>query len=67
MNSFTQVGLQSRQQPVSILSASIRRWALWRHRWHTRQQLSALTPAELADVGLSARQQREEGMKWFWR
>jgi uncharacterized protein YjiS (DUF1127 family) len=41
--------------------------ALWRHRWVTRRHLLELSAAGLADVGLSAAQQHEEGHKAFWR
>ncbi|KAB0568573.1 DUF1127 domain-containing protein [Pseudomonas palleroniana] len=50
------------------LSMSTRcRWNLFWHRRHTREALLALTPEQLRDVGLTAEQAREEGMKPFWR
>lgn len=66
MNGFTDVRLFLKQQEL-LEPAGLSYWALWRHRWATRRQLLELTAAELADVGLSAAQQREEGLKAFWR
>jgi uncharacterized protein YjiS (DUF1127 family) len=41
--------------------------ALWSARRHTRRHLATLTDRELADVGLSRTQQRDECAKPFWR
>jgi len=43
------------------------RWALFWHRWVTRQVLLELTPEQLRDIGLSNEQARQEGLKPFWR
>lgn len=78
MNGFTDVRLFLKQQelnepgvPVEVPAREappgLSRWGLWRHRWATRKQLLQLTPLELRDLGLSERQQREEGLKPFWR
>lgn len=42
-------------------------FALWRTCQRTRQHLSTLNDRELADVGLSRTQQRDECAKPFWR
>ncbi|EFQ60485.1 hypothetical protein BFW88_27165 [Pseudomonas fluorescens] len=43
------------------------RWCLfWRHR-HTRKALLTLSPEQLRDIGLTAEQARQEGLKPFWR
>ncbi|MBA1287951.1 DUF1127 domain-containing protein [Pseudomonas japonica] len=77
MNGFTDVRLYLKQQeldpPASSVGtcksgpAGMSRWALICHRWVTRRQLLALSASDLADVGLTAQQQREEGLKPFWR
>lgn len=43
------------------------RWGLFWHRLHTRRALLMLTPEQLRDIGLSAEQAQEEGLKPFWR
>jgi uncharacterized protein YjiS (DUF1127 family) len=43
------------------------RWALYRHRAHSRRALLELTDAQLRDIGLDFQQARTEGMKPFWR
>jgi len=43
------------------------RWTLFWQRRHTRQALLELTPEQLRDIGLSAEQARQEGLKPFWR
>ncbi|ROM47855.1 hypothetical protein BK648_13800 [Pseudomonas poae] len=43
------------------------RWSLFRRRLHTRKALLDLTPEQLRDVGLTAEQARQEGLKPFWR
>ncbi|KAF2409130.1 Uncharacterized conserved protein YjiS, DUF1127 family [Pseudomonas antarctica] len=42
-------------------------WHLFWHRRHTRQALLHLTREQLRDVGLTAEQARQEGLKPFWR
>ena len=45
----------------------ISRWSLFWHRRHTRKALLELTAEQLRDIGLSAEQARQEGLKPFWR
>jgi uncharacterized protein YjiS (DUF1127 family) len=45
----------------------ISRWSLFWHRRYTRKALLHLTGEQLRDVGLTAEQARQEGMKPFWR
>ena len=45
----------------------ISRWGLFWHRRHTRKALLHLTREQLRDVGLTAEQARQEGLKPFWR
>ena len=59
----------SREQRMQLFSVppGLGRWGLMAHRWHSRRALLGLTPEELRDVGLTAQQAREEGVKPFWR
>lgn len=43
------------------------RWSLFWRRRHTRKALLTLTREQLRDIGLSAEQARQEGLKPFWR
>ncbi len=43
------------------------RWGLFWHRRHTRKALLDLTCEQLKDIGLTAEQARQEGLKPFWR
>ncbi|KRP73019.1 MULTISPECIES: DUF1127 domain-containing protein [Pseudomonas] len=43
------------------------RWSLFWQRRHTRKALLTLTREQLLDVGLTAEQARQEGLKPFWR
>lgn len=43
------------------------RWGLFWHRRDTRKALLGLTREQLRDVGLTAEQARQEGLKPFWR
>ena len=45
----------------------ISRWGLFWRRRHTRKALLHLTSEQLRDVGLTAEQARQEGLKSFWR
>ena len=45
----------------------ISRWGRFWQRRHTRKSLLHLTAEQLRDVGLSAEQARQEGLKPFWR
>jgi uncharacterized protein YjiS (DUF1127 family) len=47
--------------------AGMSRWALYRHRIHSRRALLELTDGQLRDIGLDFRQARAEAMKPFWR
>ena len=60
---------QSRDLP------NVSRWAvrvaclilIWTERSRSRAHLRRLNRAGLKDVGLTMRQARHEGGKWFWR
>ena len=43
------------------------RWGLFWQRRHTRKALLDLNREQLKDVGLTAEQARQEGLKPFWR
>ena len=43
------------------------RWSLFWCRRHTRKALLDLTAEQLRDIGLTAEQARQEGLKPFWR
>ncbi|MGY2377640.1 DUF1127 domain-containing protein [Pseudomonas sp. SDO524_S393] len=58
--------LEAGQERVLSVPALSRWDAFWRRR-HTRKALLELTPEQLRDVGLSAEQARQEGLKPFWR
>ncbi|WP_263261912.1 DUF1127 domain-containing protein [Pseudomonas sp. RIT-PI-S] len=78
MNGFTDVRLFLKPQdlnmhgvdvtaPAKAPPSGLSHWALLRHRWATRRQLLELDADQLADIGLTPQQQREEGLKPFWR
>jgi uncharacterized protein YjiS (DUF1127 family) len=46
---------------------NLSRWALFQHRRATRRALLNLNADQLKDVGLTAEQARQEGLKPFWR
>lgn len=46
---------------------NVSRWNLFWHRRQTRKALLHLTCEQLRDVGLTAEQARQEGLKPFWR
>ncbi len=52
---------------AGLASGKPSRWELFWRRRHTRQALLDLTPEQLRDIGLSAEQARQEGLKPFWR
>ncbi len=58
--------LEAGQAPgMSVLARN--HWRLfWRCR-HTRKALLDLTGEQLRDIGLTAEQARQEGLKPFWR
>ncbi len=43
------------------------RWQLFCRRLHTRRQLSRLDAHQLADIGLTAEQARQEATRPFWQ
>ncbi|WP_426133098.1 DUF1127 domain-containing protein [Pseudomonas sp. PWP3-1b2] len=45
----------------------ISHWRLFWQRCHTRKALLNLTCEQLRDIGLTAEQARQEGVKPFWR
>ncbi|MCK6189601.1 MULTISPECIES: DUF1127 domain-containing protein [unclassified Pseudomonas] len=54
-------------QTQALFTSCGSRWSLYWHRRHTRRALLTLTSEQLRDVGLSAEQARQEGLKPFWR
>jgi uncharacterized protein YjiS (DUF1127 family) len=46
---------------------NLNRWALYRHRWMSRNTLLKLTTEQLHDIGITTEQARAEGLKPFWR
>ncbi|MBF6027628.1 DUF1127 domain-containing protein [Pseudomonas sp. P115] len=73
MNGMSDVRLalhsQERQagQERALSAPTDSRWGLFWHRRHTRKALLDLTREQLRDVGLTAEQARQEGLKPFWR
>jgi uncharacterized protein YjiS (DUF1127 family) len=76
MNGFSDVRLALYSQELSegqavvvktTCMSKLGRWALYGHRWTSRQVLLSLTADELRDIGLNPEQARSEGMKPFWR
>lgn len=60
--------LEGEQRPqLTNAPAGMGRWELMLHRWRTRRQLLELTPAQLKDIGLSAADAQQEGLKPFWK
>ncbi len=57
---------QTRVLKVSRPS-NLSRWALVQHRIATRRALLSLNADQLKDVGLTAEQAQQEGLKPFWR
>ncbi|WP_395611306.1 DUF1127 domain-containing protein [Pseudomonas sp. B22129] len=55
------------EQERATAPRNINRWRLFWQRRHTRKALLHLTGEQLRDVGLSAEQARQEGLKPFWR
>ncbi|OPA96725.1 hypothetical protein BFW87_10395 [Pseudomonas fluorescens] len=54
-------------QEQATAPRTISGWSLFWHRRHTRKALLTLTPEQLRDIGLTAEQARQEGLKPFWR
>jgi uncharacterized protein YjiS (DUF1127 family) len=54
-------------QGRTLAAPASSRWNLFWHRRHTRKALLEMTPEQLKDIGLSAEQARQEGVKPFWR
>ncbi|MCK1785474.1 DUF1127 domain-containing protein [Pseudomonas sp. TNT11] len=58
--------LEAGQEPaMSTLTRN--RWSLFWCRRRTRKALLDLTAEQLRDIGLTAEQARQEGLKPFWR
>lgn len=58
--------LQAEQERATA-PRNISRWSLFWHRRHTRKALLSLPREQLRDIGLTAEQARQEGLKPFWR
>ncbi len=76
MNGFSDVRLSLYSQELSAAQADVTlrscapklgRWALYRHRWTSRQALLNLTHEQLQDIGLAPAMALREGVKPFWR
>jgi len=76
MNGFSDVRLALYSQELcegravvmkTTRKPKLNRWALYRHRWMSRQMLLNLTEDELRDIGLTGGQAMREGLKPFWR
>lgn len=76
MNGFSDVRLTLYSQELSegrgvvmktTRTPKLNRWALYRHRWMSRNVLLNLTEDELRDIGLTSGQAMREGLKPFWR
>jgi len=76
MNGLSDVRLVLREQellqdarvgPAAPRPSGMSRWAWFWLRLRTRRTLLELDAAQLRDIGLSAEQAREEGLKPFWR
>ncbi|WLH79226.1 DUF1127 domain-containing protein [Pseudomonas sp. FP2335] len=55
------------EQGRTLSAPANSRWSLFWHRSHTRKALLDMTAEQLRDIGLSAEQARQEGVKPFWR
>lgn len=49
------------------LRSAIATIRLWHRRLRTRHSLRKLDSHHLADIGLTERDRRHEGGKWFWQ
>ncbi|MFL1418020.1 DUF1127 domain-containing protein [Pseudomonas fildesensis] len=73
MNGMSDVRLTSHSQELEAAQGRAMsapagdRWSLFWHRRHTRKALLNLTREQLQDIGLTAEQARQEGLKPFWR
>ncbi len=73
MNGISDVRLRLHSQELEADHArvatpgDISRWGLFWLRRHTRKALLSMTSEQLRDIGLSAQQARQEGLKPFWR
>ncbi|MBS0520044.1 MAG: DUF1127 domain-containing protein [Proteobacteria bacterium] len=54
-------------RPTPILRFVLPTLRTWRDRYRSRRRLRQLDDRELADVGLSRAQQRQECCKRFWQ
>lgn len=73
MNGMSDVRLALHSQELeagqerAMAPRNVSRWSLFWHRRQTRKALLHLTREQLRDVGLTAEQARQEGLKPFWR
>ena len=73
MNGMSDVRLALHSQELeagqerAVSASTHSRWSLFWRRRHTRKALLELTREQLRDVGLTAEQARQEGLKPFWR
>ncbi|WP_321849524.1 DUF1127 domain-containing protein [Pseudomonas paraveronii] len=73
MNGMSDVRLTLRSQELeagqepAMSTLTRNRWSLFWCRRHTRKALLDLTAEQLRDIGLTAEQARQEGLKPFWR
>ncbi len=77
MNGLSDVRLLLRSQELQAMDAHGRRvrsapeglgyWGLMWHRLTTRKALLMLDADQLRDIGLTAYEAREEGVKPFWK
>ena len=73
MNGMSDVRLTLRSQELeagqepAMSTLTRNRWSLFWQRRHTRKVLLELTAEQLRDIGLTAEQARQEGLKPFWR
>ncbi|MGF6093404.1 DUF1127 domain-containing protein [Pseudomonas sp. 18175] len=73
MNGMSDVRLALHSQELeagqerAVSAPTESRWGLFWQRRHTRKALLELTREQLRDVGLTAEQARQEGLKPFWR
>lgn len=73
MNGMSDVRLTLHSQELeaeyvrAMAPRDVSRWSLFWQRRHTRKALLHLTREQLRDVGLTAEQARQEGLKPFWR
>ena len=73
MSGMSDVRLALRSQELDVAQEQVitasapGRWNLFWRRRHTRKALLGLSREQLRDIGLTAEQARQEGLKPFWR